>query len=103
MIMANDRTQATAAAPELPEETETRPRGSGSAGVNCYMTFGAWIKSAREFHGMTLEEVAERAGTSKSYVSELEHGKSVPTIDTAQKLARVFGQELWRVLKKIGI
>ncbi len=67
------------------------------------MTFGEWLKAAREFHGMTLEEVAQRAGKSKSYVSEVENGKSTPSIVNAQKLAAVFGMELWRALKKAGI
>jgi len=65
------------------------------------MTFGEWIKIARKFHGMTLEEVADRAETSKSYVWEVERGKSNPSMRSAQRLAAVFGMELWRVLKTI--
>lgn len=65
------------------------------------MTFGQWLKQARDFHDLTLEEVAEKSGTSKSYVWELEKDKSDPSLTMAANIAAVFGMELWRVLKKI--
>jgi transcriptional regulator with XRE-family HTH domain len=40
------------------------------------MTLGDLIKSRREALGMTLEEVADAAGCSKSYVWEVENHKS---------------------------
>jgi transcriptional regulator with XRE-family HTH domain len=54
------------------------------------MTFGKWLRSAREFHGYTLDEVASKAGTSKSYVWELENDKCVPGLSVAGKITRVF-------------
>lgn len=39
------------------------------------MTLGDLIKSRREAIGMTLEEVADAAGCSKSYVWEVENHK----------------------------
>lgn len=46
----------------------------------------------RETHDLSLQEVADRAGLSKSHVWDLEQGRSRnPTIDTAVRLARAFG------------
>ena len=39
------------------------------------MTLGELLKSRREALGMTLEDVADSTGSSKSYVWELENGK----------------------------
>ena len=40
------------------------------------MTLGELMKSRREALGFTLEETADATGSSKSYVWELENGKS---------------------------
>lgn len=40
------------------------------------MTLGELLKTRREALGMTLEEVADAAGCSKSYVWEVENHKS---------------------------
>jgi transcriptional regulator with XRE-family HTH domain len=39
------------------------------------MTLGQLLKSRREALGMTLEDVADSTGSSKSYVWELENSK----------------------------
>ena len=49
----------------------------------------------REQHGLSLQEVADRADMSKSYIWELEQGRARnPTVDTAVRLARAFGVSL---------
>ena len=48
------------------------------------------VKRLRERHGMTLEQLAERTGFTKSYLSKVERGVSVPTIATALKIAEAF-------------
>lgn len=49
----------------------------------------------REQHGLSLQEVADRAGLSKSHVWELEAGRARnPTVDTAVRLSRAFGVSL---------
>jgi transcriptional regulator with XRE-family HTH domain len=41
---------------------------------------------------LSLQEIADRAGLSKSHVWDLEQGRSRnPTVDTAVRLARAFG------------
>lgn len=49
----------------------------------------------REQHGLSLQEVADRADLSKSHIWELEQGRARnPTVDTAVRLARAFGVTL---------
>lgn len=55
------------------------------------------LKSARKEANMTQEELAEKAGTKKSYISKLENGKGNIQLST---LIRIFEQGLNR---KIGL
>src|SRR5688572_17350399 len=48
------------------------------------------LKRLRELKGVTLEVLAARAGLTKSYLSKVERGMSVPSIATALKLADAF-------------
>ncbi|HYC46653.1 MAG TPA: XRE family transcriptional regulator [Burkholderiales bacterium] len=48
------------------------------------------LKRLRELKGLTLEALAERTGLTKSYLSKVERGRSVPSISTAIKLAEGF-------------
>ena len=42
------------------------------------MTFGQLLKQARKSQMKTLREVAEEAGLSLSYISDIEHGRRRP-------------------------
>lgn len=50
-------------------------------------TLGTRIRSRRKAAGFTLAEVAERAGLSLPYVSNLERGRGNPTIDALRAIA----------------
>lgn len=52
---------------------------------------GSRIRLARELKGLTLRALAERAGISPSFLSQLENDKSSTSIGTARKLAAVLG------------
>ncbi len=56
-------------------------------------TLGGLLKRQRERHGWTQQEVVERAGLdrSSSYISSIETGKTSPSIDELDALARLFG------------
>ena len=45
------------------------------------------LKRLRELKGVTLEELAARSGLTKSYLSKVERGISVPSIASALKIA----------------
>ena len=52
------------------------------------------LKRLREAKGWTQTRLARESGVSQTYISELEAGKSIPTIVIAQKLARALGVPL---------
>jgi transcriptional regulator with XRE-family HTH domain len=55
-------------------------------------THAFWrLKRLRELKGITLDVLAERTGLTKSYLSKVERGISVPSIATALKVADAFG------------
>jgi ribosome-binding protein aMBF1 (putative translation factor) len=54
----------------------------------------AHIRERRFELDMTQQEVAERAGTAHSYISKLEGGDHMPTVQVLQRILRVLGEEL---------
>ena len=54
----------------------------------------AHVRERRYELELTQQEVAERAGTSHSYISKLERGDHLPTIPVLQRILRVLGDEL---------
>lgn len=50
------------------------------------------LASLRKLNGLSLEQVATRAGITKSYLSKLERGLSSPTIATLLRLAEALGR-----------
>lgn len=56
------------------------------------------LKLYRKEAGYTLQSLGNMCGLSKSYLYELEQGKSCPTLITAYAVARVFDiriEEIW--------
>jgi len=49
------------------------------------------LRQLRAAHGLTLEELAARTGLTKSFLSKVERGLSVPSIGSAVRLADAFG------------
>lgn len=47
---------------------------------------GERLKRAREWRGLTGEQLAERVGISVSYISELEHNRNNPSLELLQRL-----------------
>lgn len=41
--------------------------------------------------GLTLKEAADGAGISLSYLSDLERGRTLPSLETLQSIANVYG------------
>ncbi|MBB5404739.1 MULTISPECIES: helix-turn-helix domain-containing protein [Paraburkholderia] len=53
--------------------------------------FGLAVRDLRAARARSQEQLAELAGLSRSYVSEVERGTVVASLDTIDKLARAFG------------
>jgi transcriptional regulator with XRE-family HTH domain len=54
-------------------------------------TFGARLKALREAEGLTLQELADKAGMHLQGVYKLEAGERSPSWDSVQALARALG------------
>lgn len=50
--------------------------------------FGAWVRELRQRKTLTQTDVAQRAGISLTYVSEIERGVRNPTLAVVVRLAR---------------
>ncbi|MFZ5451185.1 MAG: XRE family transcriptional regulator [Thermodesulfobacteriota bacterium] len=61
------------------------------------------IRTLRKKHGLTIEDLAQKAGLTRVTVAKIEMGSGNPTMDTVEALARVFqltASELIRLAEK---
>ncbi len=54
------------------------------------MKFGVRLKSLRKSAGLTLAQLKEATGLSVSYLSDLERGRTNPSVKTLNKLASLY-------------
>lgn len=54
------------------------------------MTFGEKLKALRKSKNFTLKELSSRLGVDKSYISQLEHSKGMPSERFIKKLSKLF-------------
>jgi len=57
-------------------------------------TLGELLRQHRTKNGLTMQQVADAIGTTKSYIHDLEHGVSEPGLRKAARLSMVFGISL---------
>jgi len=56
------------------------------------------IKILRKKHGKKLREIAASTGLSISYISDIENGRTLPSVKTLQKIASCYSNTLsWLV------
>ena len=60
-----------------------------AAGLGSEISFPEVMKFLRESNGMSARGLSTQAGVSPSYVSKMERGELVPTLDTFAKLVKV--------------
>jgi len=72
------------------------------------MNIGRIINEYRISHDLTMQELADRSGLSKGYISMLEKGvhpqngkEIVPSIETVQKLAKAMGMTVDVLLEAV--
>lgn len=56
--------------------------------------FGHVIRRSREARGLSQEALADLAGVSRSFLSEVERGAASPSLDTMHKLAEALNESL---------
>jgi len=77
----------------------TKERDELEAGYESFK-IGALIHNARIEKGMTQEELAEKVGTTKSYISKIENNIKEARISTLQKIVELgFGGHLELFIK----
>lgn len=52
------------------------------------MSFGGSVRSKRKEHGLTLEQLSERAGITPNYLGRIENGKADPSLSVVRAIAR---------------
>lgn len=65
-------------------------------------TFGEFMKECRTLLNLTLDQAAEKSGVSKSYVWEMENGKSEPSLRIAACLSEAYGIGLETMASYLG-
>lgn len=70
----------------------TAGAASGREGI------GPRLRFLRRRRAMTLEQISQASGLTKSFVSKIERGLTVPSISTAMKLADSFGMTVGQLL-----
>lgn len=59
-----------------------------------------WLRKQR---GFTLAQVAERSGISLSHLSDIERGRTMPSLETLEDIASVFGLTIGEALVDVQI
>jgi transcriptional regulator with XRE-family HTH domain len=61
------------------------------------MTLGDRLKSLRNERGISQGEMERRTGLLRSYISRVENGHTLPSVDTLVKMARALEVPLYRL------
>jgi transcriptional regulator with XRE-family HTH domain len=63
---------------------------------------GAGLRRARRRHGLTLREVADTAGVTESFLSQVERDVASPSIATLRRVAVALGLSIGEILDEAG-
>src|SRR5581483_10456782 len=74
--------------------TTTRKRGAGRTRSSVEEDVGRRLRARREEHGLSLRELARRLGISPSAISQIETGKSRPSVSTLYAIVSELGMSL---------
>jgi len=55
------------------------------------MSYGAKLREMRKRLGMTLEDISQKTGFTKSFISQIENGKNSPSISSLKKICYALG------------
>lgn len=62
-------------------------------------TFGAVLRERREAAGISQEQLADRAGLHRTYVSLIERGRRTASIEVVRKLAKALGASMTELIE----
>lgn len=55
------------------------------------MSLGEWVRKARQARGLTLAALAQESGLTKGFISQVESGRSNPSLESLGRLAEALG------------
>jgi transcriptional regulator with XRE-family HTH domain len=61
------------------------------------MVIGKHLRDLREAKGLTQGDIQQRTGLLPCYVSRIENGRTVPSVETLRKLAAACEIPLWKI------
>lgn len=64
-------------------------------------SFGAAVRALRQKRGISQEKLAASAGISRTYMSEVERGVTMVSLQTIAKLAQALGVSMSRLLQHV--
>lgn len=62
------------------------------------MNVGERLRLLRESKNLSQGDIEQKTGLLRCYISRVENGHTVPSIDTLEKLARAMNMELYQLL-----
>ena len=63
------------------------------------MVIGKHLRDLRMAKGLTQHNVQDRTGILCCYLSRIENGRTVPSVDTLEKLAAAYETPLWKIFR----
>ncbi len=75
-------------------------RATAIAAQDDEVDLGARIRALRLRQGLTLRELAARAGVTESFLSQVERGVASPSIASVQRIARALGHSIARLFSE---
>jgi transcriptional regulator with XRE-family HTH domain len=96
-IHATTKSTTTVRPAEAPKKRKVKSDSKRLATAS-RTTLASRIAFLRRQHGMTLDQLADAAVLTKSYISKVERGLSVPSISTALKIAGAFDLSVGQLL-----
>ncbi len=67
------------------------------------VTLAERLRSMRHGANLTLKEVADQAQITVSFLSDMERGRTLPSLDTLERIADVYGLSVGEVLVNVRI
>ncbi len=78
----------------------SEPIGKVANAFDPRRSFGLRIKEMRGLHGLTQEELAERSGLFRTYLSRIESGLANPALTVLYQIAGALGVAVAELLKE---
>ena len=62
------------------------------------MLIGQWLRDIREAKNLSQADIQRATGLARPYISRVENGHTVPSIETLEKLPHALGMPLYQLL-----